>query len=376
MFTPLAFPNGAVLYDFCTSVPPASHSSLSPFELFRETLVVIGVADALEYAASKSPGDVGAEHKNRAGSIAEEVKSSGVAAQFGMIQERFSKALIHRLFYFDRELDSDSGLLPKGTVLIPPENQRNSTTIKTTICDVTSSLLGELTTLAKSLQGLPSIPSPGAPKTYPSHEQSRRWTSVQPFNSSQRNSQTDYSPQSDSPARNADRNINRRSTPVRNGSPSSNLASSIREDSRSASPSSGSSTPPTTFDEIASSNSSRDMSKPNGGIRPGSNASSRATSSERVSMHGFGSGSVLERARNKGKCRVGIVIGGLYLCAGRWYDALREFADNAEQARLLSDHLWHAKGLENILVSLLLLAWAKCDFQVNQTIWAMNLGRK
>ena len=82
-------------------------------------------------------------------------------------------------------------------------------------------------------------------------------------------------------------------------------------------------------------------------------------------MHGFGAGSIGERERNKGKGRVGVVVGSLYLLAGRWPDAIRELAESATIAKNNSDHLWHAKALDHILVCLLMCAWAGMDFQVS-----------
>jgi hypothetical protein len=93
--------------------------------------------------------------------------------------------------------------------------------------------------------------------------------------------------------------------------------------------------------------------------------STKDTASDRVSIHGFGSGGVGERARNKGRGRVSIVVGTLYMCAGQWNDAVRELIEGATRARAFSDHLWHAKALENIMVCLLLFAWSGMDFQVS-----------
>ena len=45
---------------------------------------------------------------------------------------------------------------------------------------------------------------------------------------------------------------------------------------------------------------------------------------QRISISGFGSGTVTERARIKGKARIQIAIGELYLLAGRIPDALKE----------------------------------------------------
>ena len=45
MFSPLAFPEGLVLYDLATTLPPPSHLALAPFEIYREPLVIVGIAD-------------------------------------------------------------------------------------------------------------------------------------------------------------------------------------------------------------------------------------------------------------------------------------------------------------------------------------------
>jgi len=140
----------------------------------------------------------------------------------------------------------------------------------------------------------------------------------------------------------------------------------LSEDPRASSPTTqGARTPPTTFDEmpgVASTNTltrtSSNSSKPEKWPMP---------SSDKVSIQGFGSGGVGERARNKGRGRVSIVIGALYMCAGQWHEALKELTEGATRARAFSDHLWHAKALENIMVCLLLFAWAGMDFQVGRS---------
>jgi hypothetical protein len=53
------------------------------------------------------------------------------------------------------------------------------------------------------------------------------------------------------------------------------------------------------------------------------------------------------------------------MCAGQWHDAIRELTEGATRARAFSDHLWHGKALENIMICLLLYAWSGMDFQVS-----------
>jgi len=139
----------------------------------------------------------------------------------------------------------------------------------------------------------------------------------------------------------------------------------LAEDSRPDSPAEVSQSPSVrTFDDVASPDSSSSYgttadSKPRPAVRDGSRASSR----DRISFHG--SSSINERIRNKGKGRVGIVIGSIYMQAGRWHDALRELVENTTRARAFSDHIWHAKGLENIMICLILFAWVGIDFKVS-----------
>lgn len=107
------------------------------------------------------------------------------------------------------------------------------------------------------------------------------------------------------------------------------------------------------------------LSLPPGGFNANSvNAPSNAVD-KRMSIQGFGSGSMTERARNKGKARIQINIAELFLLSGRLPDALREFVDGATIARSNNDHLWHAKALEGIGVCILLLTRLKIDFTVS-----------
>jgi hypothetical protein len=136
------------------------------------------------------------------------------------------------------------------------------------------------------------------------------------------------------------------------------------EDPRTASSSAqGTRTPPTTFDEISGINAANTLHQTNSDSSRPSTATKK-TAADRVSIHGFGSGGVGERARNKGRGRIGIVIGTLYMCAGQWVEAVRELTEGATRARALSDHLWHAKALEHIMVCMLLFAWSGMEFQV------------
>ena len=43
MFSPLAYPDGAMFYDLITHVPPPSQLALTAFDLYREPLAVCRV---------------------------------------------------------------------------------------------------------------------------------------------------------------------------------------------------------------------------------------------------------------------------------------------------------------------------------------------
>lgn len=357
MFSPLAFPSGTLLYDLSTSLPPVSHLSLSPFELFREPLLIIGIGDASEYSwlgSSRVTDDELASGPSEDQGIAD------IQAALEDIREHYSRAYLHTLMLFNSGKQAAHPRLPPETIFVPPTTQLKTTTMKTIMCDLTATLLAEMTTLARSIQALPTVASPaaqsGAGGSTPSWASSDHLSSQ----SSRRNSQTPSASRPDSPLSGAQKD-HRMSMPVL---PSASGSAISVEDPRAASRGQGTHTPPTTFDEISGVNAANVLHQVNSNSSKASTATKDAAS-DRVSIHGFGSGGVGERARNKGRGRVSIVIGTLYMCAGQWQDAIRELTDGATRARAFSDHLWHAKALENIMVCLLLFAWSGMDFQVS-----------
>jgi hypothetical protein len=364
MFSPLAFPNGTLLYDLSTSLPPPSHLSLSPFELFREPLLVIGIGDASEYPwlDSSRESDGSMQAMSSSGS-AEDDGVDDIQGAVEDIREQFSRAYLHSLMLFDSEAQGPHPRLPPGTIFVPPTAQLKTTTMKTIMCDLTATLLAEMTTLARSIQALPTVASPashsGAGGSTPSWASSDHATA----HSTRRNSQTPSASRPESPLSGAQKD-HRMSMPVL---PSTSGGPLTADDPRAASPSTqGTRTPPTTFDEISGVNAANAVHQANSTSK--ASAVTKDAASDRVSIHGFGSGGVGERARNKGRGRVSIVVGTLYMCAGQWQDAVRELTDGATRARAFSDHLWHAKALENIMVCMLLFAWSGMDFQVRSAV--------
>ena len=372
MFTPLAFPNGTLLYDLSTSFPPPSHLSLSPFEQFREPLLIIGIADASEYPWL---------HQSRVGAGEDDAppepdvqndSSEEIQSAVEDLREQFPKAYLHSLIIFDCASQQGHPLLPAETLFVPPAPQVKMTTMKTLMCDLTSTLLAEMTTLAKSIQVLPTIASPASQAG--NTDNVPHWANPDPSTSlfSRRNSQTPVASRPESPISSVQKDLHRMSMPVL---PSSSGNSLSADDPTASSPTTqGARTPPTTFDEISGINAANALHRTTStSSKPKSAARDR--SADRVSIHGFGSGGAGERARNKGRGRVGVIIGTLYMCAGQWHEALKELTEAATQARTFSDHLWHAKALENIMVCLLLFAWAGMDFQVrsiNLTILSLD----
>jgi hypothetical protein len=371
MFSPLAWPDGTLLYDLSTSMPSASHLSLSPFEQFREPLLVIGIGDASEYAWLQ-PSRVTNGTPNTTFEEPPVDDDEASTIQFGIdeLREQFPRAYLHSIMMFDSKTQSRHPRLPQETLLIPPRSQLKTTTMKTFMCDLTATLLAEMTTLAKSIQALPTLVSPASQSG--TAEFTPSWaTSDSSLQFSRRNSQTPGSnsrPQS--PVGNVLKDGHRMSMPVL---PSGSGGPLSIEDPRTASSSAqGTRTPPTTFDEISGINAANTLHQTNSNpIKPG--PATKNAAADRVSIQGFGSGGVGERARNKGRGRIGIVIGTLYMCAGQWVEAVRELTEGATRARALSDHLWHAKALEHIMVCMLLFAWSGMEFQVSPAFtWSLS----
>lgn len=377
MFSPLGSPMGLVLYNISTAIPPDSHLSLSPFELFRVPLIVIGVADALEHIRRVSTRGSEVENKKNPQDADSDVETPGLEDLLQILdelQEQYPKALVHRVILFDTILQESK--LPEGIIPVPPPGLCKTTTMKTVMCDITSLFLAELTTFAKSLQGLPSLESPGFHQPNHGINGHVSWSATQPgttFQYGQRLGRQSAS-RSESPAGLSEKGQHRMSMPAQISSDPS-TAPDLVAGSRRPSPPRKTRTPPqTSSDNMSGSYRSRPDSPAGKSMAKSSlDETRRELSRDRVEVHGFGSGSLSERARNKGKGRVGVVIGALYLLAGRWEDAVRESVENANLAKANSDHLWHAKALENILVSLIMLAWAGLDFQVCKSSNSMHV---
>lgn len=352
MFSPLAFPEGLVLYDLATALPPPSHLALAPFEIYREPLVIVGIADG---RGLEVDGVKGCNSEAGAGSDGHENDGytlGSLSRDLIGLQQEYPRALLHRIFVFDH----GSSPLPKDVYPVPAPEKSRTTTVKTVMCDLTSGLLAEMTTFAKSLQNLPSLDTPKVPSgsaslngiasSLPGHMAGLS-RSASMIENSRSHSPIDGRPVA------GHRMSTPANMPLRPGS------QTPAPDSRATSPPSGAQSPPTTFNEI--NGTSATPSPP----KPSSHGNSRAGSRDRVSLNGHGTNSLGERERIKAKSRVGVVVGAMYLLAGRWPDAVKELVQSATVARGNSDYVWYAKAMDYILVCLLMYAWAGMDFRVS-----------
>ncbi|KAI9879664.1 MAG: hypothetical protein M1830_007771 [Pleopsidium flavum] len=371
MFSPLAFPTGMILYNLSTSLPPASYSSLSPYELYREPLIVVAIADGKELGH----GLIGIDEHGDSGGVRQSENTPPVEKELDQMmatledmKRQYPSAMVHQILLFDCSKSTATNI--ERIIIVPPPETSRTTTMKTVMCDLTALILAEMTTYAKTLQGLQSIASPSTSQDGTSAN-GHLWPSNPPDRWAQReldgSSHGDRS-RSESPANGIDRNHIRASMPAQLPSRLNGLGESM-SNSRPASPSDGVRTPPTTSEGVSGAGEAPDLSTAMSKSSAG--AAWRGQSRDRVSVQGFGPASLSERARNKGKGRIGIIIGALYLQAGRWPDAVRELVEGASTAKANSDHLWHAKALENILVCLLMLAWAGMDFQIPQVCYPL-----
>ncbi|THZ80868.1 hypercellular protein-like protein HypA [Aureobasidium pullulans] len=289
IFSPLAFPNGSLLYNFSTSMAPPSHTQLAPFDLFREPMMVLGIADALEYESSP---------KDELQEVADK------------LAEQFPKILVSQLLVMDCTAEQQESWSLDSAICVPPSHATKTTTMNTIMCDISAKLLSEMGTYATAVQALPSVQSPGA---------AARPSDSRPH---------------------LDRSLSLASRPESPADPSAVLSPSDTHPSRG---------PPMNFDEMGAHTRSD---------------SGKMANRDRMSVQAFGSTSAQEKAKNKGKARVGIVVGNLYMLAGRWNDAWRELVENTNKARTATDYLWYAKGLESIVVCMLLLIWSGFDFPI------------
>ena len=285
----------------------------------------------------------------------EEDETSGYSVMLSQsldkLKENFSTALAQRLMVFDCE--ESIFRLPKDVDLVPPRAKSRTTTMKTVMCDLTASFLAELSVYGKSLQEKPTLEAPRAPASSMS---SAAFSSLpahmvhSPRPMSMAVGSGPSSPMID------EKFSNRMSMPPQAipNPDTENSTSSPGLDFSSHDPRS----PPFRSEESLPVDTAFSPKKPSL-ERTGRSLDPHSTPS-------LGSGNVAERERSKGKARIGIVVGSLYLLSGQWPDAIRELSRGATTARANSDYIWQAKAIDYLIVCLITCAWAGMDFKVLQ----------
>ncbi|KAB2579590.1 Transport protein particle subunit [Lasiodiplodia theobromae] len=354
MFSPLRNPQGTVLYYFTTSMPPASYISLSPFELCREPLMVLGVADGEEYQeALDSDTANAAEDKTNVALKREELNEV-----VDVMREEYPRAIVHKLLLFDSGLPSLPPWLPEETMLVPPQAESTSTTMKTVMCDLSSLLLAEMTGLSKSLQALPEISIASGPSS-PQPPKS-------PF-SLVRQSSFGFGSIENSPTRTGSpaqpvqiQQLQKQEATGRRGSLGLRL-SPPTEHPRAITP------PELSPNEDPSSGRSGDTT-------PTDSAPSRPRALQRFSIQGFGSGSMEEKARLSNACRHDLVDAQVCLMAGFVAEGLKRAHETYLKAENVNEHLVMGKALEQMLICSVILVGQEQEFEIPTTCTPSTKG--
>ncbi|KAF5026614.1 hypothetical protein F66182_1287 [Fusarium sp. NRRL 66182] len=361
MFSPLAYPDGAIIYNLVTHVPPPSHLALTPFDLYREPLAIIALADGTEL---HQKGFNKRQSINGTGPTTTEKNIRALYQELEDLRDSYPKALVHQVLLFDYANPHDTDIpMPEGLIDIPPPENCTVTTIRTVMCDISSLLLAEMTTLAKSFEAMTNIESPVPYSSTSKHTNGGSWGGEGGgLNGLLRRGSSissRHSVRSNSAGGIMDKAQARMSMPAnsRPGLHSSNSTPGLT----SPPTRSGLSNPPLTTGQ---SPPISEGSTPEPTAPPETIESSRSASRDRVSTQGFGSGGANDRWRHRVKGRAAVVVGSMFLQAGRWTDSIRELSDGAMAARSVNDHLWHGKALELILVNLFLLGWSNIEFHV------------
>ena len=360
MFSPLAFPTGIVIYDMSTSSPPPSHHSLIPFELYRGPLIILGIADGSEYYTKEqnltnTSSDLRAAPHEAEHSTMGDRGLESLTDNAAWIKENYSSSLVHQVLVFDSDMPQSA--MPASLVAVPTLEHSRTTTMKTIMSDLTALLLAEMTSYARSLQALPSIDTPVFGGERVEGEQNAARNASRPASQQAEVLSRSSSPTTSSsppPTRSISKHPYRAS--LSGHLSSTSLSDAPAEPTSLPVASEQPRIPPVTFDDF---NNLPDRPAPT----PHTGQASRSAR-DRVLIQGFGSGSLGERARNRAKGRLGVILGSMYLLSGRWPDAIRELVESVITARASNDHVWHAKALDYILVTLLMFGWAGLDFEV------------
>ncbi|PNS13885.1 hypothetical protein CAC42_1376 [Sphaceloma murrayae] len=271
------------------------------------------------------------------------------------VQEQFPGVLLTQLVIMDSASDEQKPWIPDGSLLVPLLSQSDGTTMYALFSTLIGKLLGEMAGYAEQVRSWATVATPLSLQA-----QTQRFDGERRPRSERRISDRSHLSNEDSPSGDRPRYSSPRPTSQAFGSPSTSVASSPRPDSpslRSEAPSSPdlsnvptptSSTAPEAMWKAKAKYASMQSDKPSGrSLYPATNVSMSA-----------------EKEKKIGQARVGIVMGSLYLMAGRWSDAWRELVEATAKCRSNNDYIWLASGLERVLVCMLLLGAEGFDFQI------------
>ncbi|KAK0966250.1 hypothetical protein LTR91_017656 [Friedmanniomyces endolithicus] len=329
LLSPKAFPQGSLLFSYHTSPPSVAEYQLSPYELFRSPQLVLGIVGGFDSEKEdKETGELGKATET--------------------LREHYPHA-IHRHILLLPE--AEGGPHAKGenvSRIAKSDDDEGGLALHDAVCEAAACFLAELSTYAKATQASPTIQTPG-----------------QKFS----NRLSAWSLRSDDDSNNNNNSNNNKvssgySTPTQSAevnSPVGGDEDSSRPPSRGIrSPPPSSSTEQTHSSNTAPSASARSDSRNSDNSRQ----SGRPGSQDRAPVHAIAPMGSQSKSKARGKARVGIVVGHIYIMAGHWSEALRTLIEHTNAAKKHSDPLWHAKGLEGIVVSMLLLAWTGSEFSI------------
>jgi len=321
--------------------------------------VVLCLADAIEYG-----------HDLTSNKSADDEDGSGGYDELrqcvAIVKDQLPRALLVQPLLFDADSVSRAEKELQDFIIIPPLHDSYTTTIKGVMSDVSARFLAELSTYARSIQEARSIPTPAGTSGLPSagNAKTPRPLSLLRTTSLRADRGRSGSPQ----LAEGEHDIN--GLPELTEVESAPAEFSEYEDSQMSSPRESMGTPEL-GDSVPAPRTrqvSRDSSVDSLARRELDDGKKHVPNPRRSLLRSLPSPAEVAERRLKG--RQILVIGSLYLQAGRWSDALRELNDGVLQARANDDHFWHAKGLENVIVTMLLLAKGGMNFQIPETCYA------
>ncbi|KAM0713667.1 hypothetical protein Q7P37_010629 [Cladosporium fusiforme] len=313
LLSPRKFEQGCLLLNYTTSTASEAILQLCPYDVFREPLLVLGVVGGL--------GDD--EEEGR--------KELKAAANY--LRERHPRVVHRHLLVLGDNKDNLLGNQENASMVEQPHESGHPSLVNA-MQTLAVRFLRELSTYVQAMQASPSIPTPGQPSR---NLQRASWM----------------------------REPDSKSVPGSGyGTPPDVSSPPPGDDGPSRPPSRSITSPATSFDHIPNTNAAVNALARSDSRTSNRGTNGRGSSQDRVPIQGFGTNTSAEKTKKRGRARVSIVVGSLYMMAGMWSDALRLLTEHTTQARTLHDLLWLAKGLENIVVCQLLQAWAEVEFQV------------